>query len=66
MQDEAMSDLSKVCSRQGDRAAATVMQATVADLDGYWLELQCTRHGTVMLPVRLILACAAERNRKVA
>ena len=31
-----------------------VMQATIADLDGYWLELQCARHGTTMMPVRLI------------
>ena len=50
-----MSDLSKTCDRLGNDAAPRVMQATVAELDGYWLELCCAQHGTTLLPGRLIV-----------
>lgn len=48
-----MSDISKTCSRLGDAGADIVMQAGLADLDGYWLELNCC--GAIHLwPLRLL------------
>ena len=41
------------------------MQATIADLDGYWLELQCEQHGTTMVPVHLILQRQGGTHRLV-
>lgn len=63
MQGDNMSDLSKLCDRLGDAAAPTVMRAKVADLNGYWLELQCAQHGTKMLPFRLIAQRQGETHR---
>lgn len=60
-----MSDLSKTCSRLGDEAVRQVMQATVAELDGYWLELECSQHGTVMVPIRFIMQRQGGKHRLV-
>ena len=56
-----MSDLSKVCGRLGDGAASYIGGATLADLDGYWLEVNCCK-GTTLLPFRLL---AQQRGREV-
>ena len=56
-----MSDLSTVCGRLGDRAAGYIAGASLADLDGYWLEVNCCK-GTTLLPFRLM---AQQRGREV-
>jgi hypothetical protein len=53
MQDEDMSDLSKVCGRLGDGAASYVSGARLIDLAPYWLELHCC-HGSTLIPFRLL------------
>lgn len=60
---EDMSDLSKTCSRLGDRAAGLVMQVAIADLGGYWLELHCDRHGMTLLPFNLIARRQGGKHR---
>lgn len=50
-----MSDISKVCGRLGDGAAGPLMGARLADLSGYWLEIECCG-GTTLIPFRLLHA----------
>ncbi len=53
MQDEGISDLSKVCSRLGDGAGQLVRLARLVDLDGYWLELHCCAN-IRLTPLRML------------
>ena len=49
-----MSDLSKVCERLGGQAAAYVQGARLADLEGYWLEVQCCG-GMTLIPLHMLI-----------
>ena len=57
-----MSDISKLCDRLGNEAAEPLMGAGLADLSGYWLEIECCG-GMTLIPFRLLHARYGDKPR---
>ena len=58
-----MSDVLKMCSRLGDGAARAVLQATLTELDGFWLEFRCGCGRVTTPPVRLVIGRLGRERR---
>lgn len=60
-----MSDIGTICERHGDRAAGWVLQAPLAVLADYHLELRCDCGRTTIPAVKLLIRSFGPQHRLV-